>query len=197
MVFPVVMYGCVSWTVKKAKHQRIDAFRLWCWRRLLRVPWTARSSNQSIFKEINWKDWCWSWNSSTLATPCEELTHWKRPWCWEGLGAWGEGDDRGQDGWVASSTWWTWVCVNSRSWWWTGRPGVLRFMGSQRVGHDWATELNWNDGWLTNSFVIVSGQQCRDSAIHIHVSILPQTPLQSRLPHNIEQSSMCYTVRPC
>ena len=74
-----------------------------------------------------------------------ELTHWKRPWCWEGLGAGGEGDDRGWDGWMASLTRWTWVWVNFGSWWWTGRPGVLRFMGSQRVRHDWATELNWTD----------------------------------------------------
>ena len=81
-VFPVVMYGCESWTIKKAEHRRIDAFELWCWRRLLRVPWTARRSNQCILKEISpvhWKDWCWSWNSNTLATWCEELTHWKRP----------------------------------------------------------------------------------------------------------------------
>ena len=91
------------------------------------------------------KEWCWSWNSSTLATSCEELTHWKRLWCWEGLRAGGEGDDRGWDGWMASRTRWTWVWVNSRSWWWTGRPGVLRFMGSQRVGHDWATKLNWTE----------------------------------------------------
>ena len=89
-----------------------------------------------------WREWCWSWNSSTLATSCEELTHWKRLWCWEVLGAGGEGDDRGWDDWMASLTRWTWVWVNSGSWWWTGRPGVLRFMGSQRVGHDWATELN-------------------------------------------------------
>ena len=88
-----------------------------------------------------WREWCWSWNSSTLATSCEELTHWKRLWCWEGLGAGGEGDDRGCDGWMASLTRWTWVWVNSGSWWWTGRPGMLRFMGSWRVGHDWATEL--------------------------------------------------------
>ena len=81
--------------------------------------------------------------SSTLATSCEELTHWKRLWCWEGLGAGGEGDDRRWDGWMASPTRWTWVWVNSGSWWWTGRPGVLRFMGLQRVRHDWATELNW------------------------------------------------------
>ena len=121
MVFPVVVYGCESWTIKKTEHRRIDAFELWCWRRLLRVPWTARRSNQSILKEISpgvhWKDWCWSWNSSTLNTSCEELTHWKRPWCWEGLGAGGEGDDRGWDGWMASLTWWTWVWVNSGSWW--------------------------------------------------------------------------------
>ena len=84
-------------------------------------------------------------NSSTLATSCKKLTHWKRLWCWEGLGA-GEGDNRGWDGWMVSLTRWTWVWVNSGSWWWTGRPGVLRFMGSQRVGHDWATdwtELKW------------------------------------------------------
>ena len=91
---------------------------------------------------VHWKDWCWSWNSSTLATSCEELTHWKRPWCWEGLRAGGEGDDRGWDGWMASPTRWTWVWVNSGSWWWTGRPGVLRFMGSQSQTRlsDW-TEL--------------------------------------------------------
>ena len=88
---------------------------------------------------------CWSWNSNTLATSCEELTHWKRPWYWEGLGAGGEGDDRGWDGWMASPTRWTWVWVNSGSWWWTGRPGVLRFMGSQGVGPAWATELNWTE----------------------------------------------------
>jgi len=90
-----------------------------------------------------WKEWCWSWNSSTLATSCEELTHWKRLWSWEGLRAGGEGDDRGWDGWMASLTRWTWVWVNSGSWWWTGRPGVLRFVRSQRFRHDWATELNW------------------------------------------------------
>ena len=87
------------------------------------------------------REWCWSWNSSTLATSCEELTHWKSLWCWEGLGERGKGDDRGWDSWMASPTRWTWVWVNSGSWWWTRRPGVLRLMGSQRVGHDWA-ELN-------------------------------------------------------
>ena len=155
MVFPVVMYGCESWTVKKAERQRIDAFELWCCRRFLRVPWTARRSNQSILKEISpgvhWKDSCCGWNSSTLPTSCEELTNWKRSWCWEGLGAGGEGEDRGWDGWMASPTRWTWVWVNSGSWWWTGRPGMLQFTGSQRVGHDWTTELNWTESELTAS----------------------------------------------
>ena len=147
MVFPVVMYGCESWTVKKAEHRRIDAFELWYWRRLLKVPWTPRRSIQSILKETipgcSLEELSWGWNSSTLATWCEELTHWKRLWCWEGLGAEGEGDDRGWDGWMASPTG-TRVWANSRSWWWTGRPGMLQFMGSQTVGHDWATELNWS-----------------------------------------------------
>ena len=145
MVFPVVTYGCESWTIKKAERQRIDAFEVWCWRRLLRVPWTARRSNQSTLKEISlgvhWKDWCWSWNSNTLATWCKELTHLKRPWCWERLRA-GEGVDRGWDGWMASPTEWTWVWVDPGSWWWTEMPGGLRFMGLQRVRHDWATQLN-------------------------------------------------------
>ena len=104
-----------------------------------------------------WKEWCWSWNSSTLATSCEELTHWKRLWCWEGLGAGGEGDNRGWDGWMSSLTRWTWVWVNSGGWWWTGRPGMLRFMGSQSVGHDWVTELNWTDSnkpWEMKSFLV-------------------------------------------
>ena len=129
MVFPEVMYGCESRTIKKAEHWRIDAFELWCWRRLLRVPWTARRSNQLILKEIkpeiHWKDWYWSWSSSTLATWCKELAHWKRPFCYERLSAGGEGDDRGWDGWMASLTRWTWVRANSRWWWRTGKPGIL------------------------------------------------------------------------
>ena len=92
---------------------------------------------------IHWKDWCWSWNSNTLATWCEELTYWKRPWCWERLKEGGERDDRGWDGWMASPTQWTWIWVNFRSWWWSGRPGILQSMGSQRVRHNWVTELNW------------------------------------------------------
>ena len=101
MVFPVVMYGCESWTIKKAECRRIDGFELWYWRRLLRVPWTARRSNQSILKEIrsvHWKDWCWSWSFNTLAIWCKELTYWKRPWCWERLKAEGEEGERGWNG---------------------------------------------------------------------------------------------------
>ena len=134
----------------KAERRRIDAFELWCWRKFLRVLWTARS-NQSILKEIgpeySLEDWCWSWNSNTLATWWEELTHLKRPWCWERLKAGGEGDDRGWDGWMASSAQWTWVWMSYGSWWWTGRPGMLQPMGSQEVGQDWVTELHWT-GWV-------------------------------------------------
>ena len=100
-VFPVVMYGCESRTIKKAECRRLDAFELWCWRRLLRVSWTARRSNQSILKEISpgcyCRDWFWSWNSNTLATWCGELTHLKRPWCWGRLREGGEGEGWGQE----------------------------------------------------------------------------------------------------
>ena len=146
MVFPVVTYGCEGWTINRAECRRMDALELWCWRRLLRVPWTAKRSNQSILKEISpsvlnihWKDWCWSWNSNTLATGCKELTHLKRPWRWERLKAGREGDNRGWDGWMASPTRWTWVWASSESWWWTGKPGVLQSVGSQRIGHDRVT----------------------------------------------------------
>ena len=147
MVFPVVMYGCESWTIKKAEHQRIDAFELWCWRRFLRVSWTARRSNQSILKEISPE---YSLEGLTLklqlqyfVTWCGELTHWKRPWCWERLKVGAEVDHREWDGCMASPTRWTWVWVDSRSWWWTGRPGVQQSTGLQGVWHDWMTELNW------------------------------------------------------
>ena len=141
MVFPVVMYGCESWAIKKAERWRIDAFELWCWRRLLRVPWTARRSNQSMLKEIS--PGC-SLEGLMLKRKLQYFGHfmwradfyWKRPWCWERLKAGGEGDDRGWDDWIASLTQWTWVWVNSGSWWWTRRPGVLQSMGSQRVRHD-------------------------------------------------------------
>ena len=140
MVFPVVMYGCESWTVKKAEHQRIDAFELWCWRGFLRVPWTTRRSNQSILRKISPE---YSLEGLMLKLKLEELTHLKRPWCWERLKAGGEGDDRGWDGWMASLTWWTWVWASSGSWWWTGKNGVLQSMESDMT--EWLnwTELNW------------------------------------------------------
>ena len=144
MVFPVVMYECESWIIEKAEHWRIDAFELWCWRRFSRVPWTAKRSNQSILKEINseysLEGLMLNWNTNTLATWCEELTHLKRPGCWERLKMGGEEDDRVWDGLMASLSWWTWVWVSSRRWWRTGKPGVLQSMRLQRVRHDWATE---------------------------------------------------------
>ena len=136
----------VSWTVKKAEHRRTDAFELWCWRKLLRVPWTARRSNQSIIKEIS--PGC-SLEGLMLKLKLQYFGHlMRRAGSLERilmLGGIGGSRRREQQRmrWMASLTQWTWVWVNSGSWGWTGRPGVLRFMGSQRVGHDWATELNW------------------------------------------------------
>ena len=144
MVFPVVMYGCESWTIKK-----LSAEELMLWtvvlEKALESPLDCKEIQPVHPKED--QSWmfigrtdAWSWNSNTLATWCKELTHLKRPWCWERLRAGGEGDGRGWDGRMASPTQWTCIWVNSRSWWWIGRPGTLRFMGSQRVGHDRATE---------------------------------------------------------
>ena len=137
----------VSWTVKKAERRRIDAFELWCWRRILRVPWTARTSNQSILKEISpeysLEGLMLKLKFRSLATWCEEVTHWKRPWCWERLKAGEEGDYRGWDGWMASPTQWTWVWVCSRSLWWTGKPSVRQSMRSQEL--DTTEWLNWTD----------------------------------------------------
>ena len=147
MVFPVVMYGCESWTIKKTECRRTEAFQLWCWRRLLRVPWIAKRSNQFILKEIS--PGC-SLEGLMLKLKLQYFGHLmqrvnslEKTLMLGGIGAGGEGDDRGWDGWMASLSRWTWVWVNSGSWWWAGRPGVLRFMGSQRVGHDWATDLIW------------------------------------------------------
>ena len=153
MVFPVVLYGSNSSTIQKAECQRIDIFELWCLRRLLRIPWTARRSNQSILRKsdlnTHWNDWWWSSNSNTLTTWCKELTHLKRPWCWERLRAGGEGDNRGRYGWMASWTWGAWVWASSRRWWRRGMPSVLMGMGSQRIRHNWVTEQQQKK---TNSF---------------------------------------------
>ena len=149
MVFPVVMYGCESWTIKRAEHQIIDPFECSVeddsWESLgLQGDQTSQSWRKSVLN-IHWKDWCWSWNSYALATWNEELTHWKRPWFWERLKAGGERDDRGWVGCMTSLTGWTWVGASFKSWWWIGNPGALQSMGLQRVGHDWVTELNWNE----------------------------------------------------
>ena len=146
MVFLVGMYGCKSWTIKKAEHWGIDDFELWHLEKTFESPLDCKESQPSYRKSvlnIHWKDRCWSWNSSILATWCEELTHMKRPWWWERLRAGGEGDDRGWDGWMASPTQWPWFRASFQSWWWTGKPGMLQSMGWQRVGHNWVTELNW------------------------------------------------------
>ena len=141
MVFPVVMYGCESWTVKKAEHRRIDAFELWCWSKLLRVPWTTRRSNQSILKEINPE---YSLERLLLKLKLQyfgHLIHWERPWCWERLKVGGEGDDWEWDGWMASLTQWTWVSASSESWWWTGVLGYCSPWG--RKESDTTERLNW------------------------------------------------------
>ena len=136
MVFPVVMYGCESWTVKKAEHRRIDAFELWCWRRLLRVPWTARRSNKSILKEISPEHLL---EGLMLKLKLQYFGH--LMWRTDSLGKslmLGKIEGRRRwDGWMTSPTQWTWVWVGSKSWW-TGMPGILESMGSQRVGHDWS-----------------------------------------------------------
>ena len=144
MVFPVVMHGCESWTMKKTEHWRTDAFELWCWRRLLTVPWTARRSNQSILKEISPE---YSLKGLMLKLKLQYFGHlMRRTDSLEKTLMLGkiEGErrrERQRMRWLDVITWWTWVWVSSRSWWWTGKPGMLQFMGSQRVRHDWATEV--------------------------------------------------------
>ena len=146
MVFPVVMYRCESWTLKEAECKRTDAFELWCWRKHLRVTWTARRSNQSILKEISPE---YSLEGLMLKLKLQYFGHLmqntnslEKTMMLERLKAGEEGDNRGWDGWMASLTRWTRAWASSGSWWWTGKPGVLQSTGSQRVRHNWATELN-------------------------------------------------------
>ena len=148
MVFPIVMYGCESWTIKKAECQRIDSFELWCWGRLLRVPWTWKRSNQSILKEISPE---YSLDLLMLKLKLQYFGQlMRRADSFEKtlmLGKIEGGKRRGQqtgwDGWIASQTRRTWVWASSGSWWWIGKPGVLKSIGWQRVRHDWVAELNW------------------------------------------------------
>ena len=156
------MYGRESWTVKKAERRRIDAFELWCWRRLLRVPRTARRSNQSILKQIS--PGC-SLEGLMLRLKLQYFGHlmWRAD-SFEKTLMLGKIEGRrrrgvqGWDGWMASRTQWTWVWVDSGSCWWTGRPGVLWFMGSQTVGHDWVTELNWILSFLNYLDMFIQSQ---------------------------------------
>ena len=174
------MHGCESWTVKKAGRRRIYDFELWPWRTLLRVPWTARRSNQSILKEIS--PGC-SLEGLMLKLKLQYFGHLMRrvdsleeTLMLGGIGGRRRRGDRGWDGWMASPTWWTCVWVNSRSWWWTGRPGVLWFMGSQRVGHNWATELNWTELKIT-----ADGDCSHESKRHLLLGRKAMTNLDSIL----------------
>ena len=175
MVFPVVMYGYVNGTVKKSESIKVDAFELWCWRKLLRVPWATRS-NQSIPKEISPE-----YSLEGLMMKLKPLyfghliqrTDWleRKLWWWERLKAEGEGDNRGWDGWIASLTQWPWVWATWGSWWWTRMPGMLQSMVSQRVGHNWATELNWTE--LTTRLKYSHQKQCLTQDIKKIMSATP------------------------
>ena len=146
MVFLVVMYWWESWTIKNAEHQRIDAFKLWCWKRLLRVPWTTWRSNQLIQKEVN-PEYSLEGLMLKLKLQCVGHLMWRTDTLEKTLGKIEDRrrrDDREWDGWMASLTRWTWVWGNSRHWWWSGKPGILQSMESQSQTRlrDW-TELNW------------------------------------------------------
>ena len=145
MVFPVVMYGCESWTIKKAEHRRIDVFELWCWRRVLRVPWTTRRSNQSMLKDIS--PGC-SLEGLMLKLKLQYFGHlMQRADSFEKTPMLGKIEGRRRRGrqrmrWLDGITDSMDMCLGElQEWWWTGRPGVMQFMGSQRVGHDGVTEL--------------------------------------------------------
>ena len=194
MVFPVVMNGCESWTIKKAEHWRIDAFELWCWRRLLRVPWTARRSNQSILKEFR-PDYSLE-GLTTLRLKLQFFGHlMQRTDSLEKTLMLGKIEGRKRRGqqrmkWlVASLTRWTWVWASSGSWWWTKKPDMLQSMGSQRVRYDWEIEqhgfssshvemwvLDNKEGWALKNWcfwivvleMTLESQSQRKSTLNVH-----------------------------
>ena len=173
MVFSVVMYGCESWTVKKVEHGRIDAFELWCWKDSweslgLQEYQTSQSKRKSTLN-INWKDWCWSWNSNTLSTWYEELTHWERPWCWERLSVGGEGDDRGWDGWMASLT-----------------LGVGDGQGGLVCCHSWGHKQSDTTEWL--NWICVLGTRLGNAHINIYDT---QSLLSKNWPWGIIITTVC------
>ena len=173
MIFPIVMHRCESWTIKKAEHWRLDGFELWCWRRLLRVCWTARRSNQSVLKELNPEYWL---EGLMLKLKLQYLGHlmWRtnsleKTLMLGKIEGRREEEDRGWDSWMASPTQWTWVWASSWSWWWTEKSGLLKSLGLQRVGHDWATELNWTElNWKLDC----QGQICKITSILRNLGLL-------------------------
>ena len=170
MVFPVVMYGCECWTIKKAEHQRIDAFQLWCWRRLWELQEIKPVNPRKSTVTIHWKDWCWSWSSNTLATWCEKPTSFEKTLMLgkiEGRRRRAQQRTRWLDGITqlipqSYHTQWTWVWASSGRRWRTGKPGMLQSTESQRVRHDWATEqqlkyftaigVNYSNSFLKDNF---------------------------------------------
>ena len=191
MVFPVVMFGCESWTIKKAERRRIDAFELWCWRRLLGVPWTARRSNQSILKEISPE-----YSLEELMLKLQFLGHlmqrtdsFEKTLMLERLKAAGERDDRGWDSWMALPTRQTWVWVKSRSWWWTGKVGVLPSMGLQNRTRlsDW-TELSWLYSKFPLAFYFTYG------SVKVSMLLSPFIPPSPSSPTPVSISLFCMSV---
>ena len=172
------------------------------------LPWVLNFSLSNVqgSEGLHWKEWCWSWNSNTLATWCEELTHLKRPWCWERLRAGGEGHDRGWDGWMASLTQWTCIWVSSGSWWCTGKPGMLQSMGSQKVRHHWATELKcagrqlywtWTPSSMTIPFCVLPLDFYNIICLFGHTgkhAELPQPKIEPRSPAVEACSVNCWTT---
>ena len=155
LVFPIFLYGCESWTVKKAEHWRIYAFELQCWGRLLRVRWTAWRPHQSVVYEtslnIHWKDWYWAWSSSPLATWCEEMTHWKKTLIMVKIQHRKKREWRRINDWISSPAWWVWVWASSRSWWWTGSLACCSPWGCKES--DTTEQLNWTEYFPTQSTV--------------------------------------------